>query len=143
LKIDRSFLTPESFDSRSGLIITTIADLAHGLGMTVVAEGIETQDQIDRLAGLGCDLGQGYFIGEPKPAHEMTDILAVLPRYAAAPVSPEAPLTRRLTSLFDPPAEDLKDVEVLPSIFALQRTTKPEPKKKTKAKKPVKRARKN
>ncbi len=88
LKIDRSFLTPESFDTRSGMIITTITELAHGLGMVVVAEGIETQVQIERLSQLGCDLGQGFYIGEPKTANEVSELLAILPRMAAAPSPP-------------------------------------------------------
>jgi diguanylate cyclase (GGDEF)-like protein len=139
LKIDRSFLSPESFDARGGMVITTIADLAHGLGMAVVAEGIENQAQIDRLAHLGCDLGQGYFIGEPKPAKDITDMLAILPRFAAEPLPGEAPLAPRLRSLFDPPQQTL---EVLPSIFPLPRSTKAAPKKKPKVKKAVKRSRK-
>ena len=96
LKIDRSFLTPESFDTRSGMIITTITELAHGLGMVVVAEGIETKVQIDRLAELGCDLGQGYFIGEPKTANEVSELLAILPRMAATPSPTPPPLVETL-----------------------------------------------
>jgi diguanylate cyclase (GGDEF)-like protein len=79
LKIDRSFIAPENFDDRSGMIITTISELAHSLGMVVVAEGIETQDQIDRLAALGCDLGQGYLIGQPVSASSVAEMLAILP----------------------------------------------------------------
>lgn len=96
LKIDRSFLTPESFDTRSGMIITTITELAHGLGMMVVAEGIETQSQVERLSELGCDLGQGYFIGEPKTANEVSELLAILPRMAATPSPPPPPLAETL-----------------------------------------------
>ncbi len=80
LKIDRSFIDPESYDDRSATIITTITDLAHRLNMVVVAEGIENQDQIDNLAQLGCDLGQGYLIGQPRTATEVADMLQVLPR---------------------------------------------------------------
>ncbi len=139
LKIDRSFLSPESFDARGGMVITTIAELAHGLGMYVVAEGIENQMQIDRLAHLGCDFGQGYFIGEPKSVADTTDMLAILPRIAPAPLPGDAPSTPRLRSLFDPPPQSL---EVLPSIFSLPRETKVAPKKKPKPKKSVKREKK-
>ena len=133
LKIDRSFLTPESFDTRGGMIITTITDLAHGLGMMVVAEGIETQMQIDRLAQLGCDLGQGYFIGEPKPANDITDMLAVLPRF----VEEQMP-SRFAIPVEQPPLE----LEVLPSIFELPKTSSPLLKRKLKVKKPIKRSKK-
>lgn len=125
LKIDKSFLSPISFDNRGGIVISTIAELAHGLGMIVVAEGIETQDQIDRLAQLGCDLGQGYFIGEPKSANEITDLLAVLPRFAQEQMKPSV-------SLFDALPEEL---EVLPSIFELPGVKKTEVKKKAKSQK--------
>jgi diguanylate cyclase (GGDEF)-like protein len=145
LKIDRSFLTPESFDTRSSMIITTITELAHGLGMVVVAEGIETQNQIDRMAELGCDLGQGYLIGEPMAAREISELLSATPKFnvnmpvpIAAP-TPEpglAPMAPRTRSLFDPPVPEL---EVLPSIFSLQSKPKPVPQKKTKAKTPAKR----
>lgn len=135
LKIDRSFLAPESLDSRGGMIISTITDLAHGLGMSVVAEGIETQMQIDRLAQLGCDLGQGYFIGEPKSANEITDMLAVLPRFVETPVVSRFAMPIAI----EPPVQAL---EVLPSIFALPPASKSVASKKVKAKKPVRRGRK-
>ena len=83
LKIDRSFIDPEIYDDRSATIITTITDLAHRLNMAVVAEGIENQDQIDNLALLGCDLGQGYLIGQPITATEVAAMLQVLPRKVA------------------------------------------------------------
>lgn len=80
LKFDRSFINPETYDERSAAIISTITELAHRLGMTVVAEGIETQDQIDNLALLGCDLGQGYLIGQPMTAVAVAEMLQVLHR---------------------------------------------------------------
>ena len=83
LKIDRSFIDPEIYDERSATIITTITDLAHRLNMVVVAEGIEDQDQIDNLALLGCDLGQGYLIGQPMTAADVAEMLQVLPRKVA------------------------------------------------------------
>ena len=118
LKIDRSFLTPESFDTRSGMIITTITELAHGLGMTVVAEGIETQIQIDRLSELGCDLGQGYYIGEPKTANEVSELLAILPRMAAAPSPPPPPLAETLLPVvfYKPPAPQPNIKHLWPSV---------------------------
>jgi diguanylate cyclase (GGDEF)-like protein len=147
LKLDRSFIAPESFDQRSGKIITTITELAHSLGMLVVAEGIEDQDQRDRLLLLGCDLGQGFFIGQPMPSTEVTDMLAVLPRIIAQntpleissrkPVERLAPMAARRVLLND------EEPEELPSIFAMSppviETVKPAA-KKAKPKLPAKKA---
>jgi diguanylate cyclase (GGDEF)-like protein len=156
LKIDRSFIAPESFDNRSGMIITTITDLAHSLGMAVVAEGIENQSQVDKLAALGCDLGQGYLIGQPMAATEVTDMLAVLPRVVAtvlpkplnfdfmesAPLLPapgHAPLAPRYTATFE------EEPQELPSIFSVLKkplAAVPKPKAKKPPAKVIKRAKK-
>ena len=70
LKIDRSFVHDVA-DRRDGHVIPkVIIDLAHALGMKVVAEGVETADQYERLQELGCDEVQGYFAGRPMPAAE-------------------------------------------------------------------------
>ncbi len=125
LKIDRSFLTPESFDTRSGMIITTITELAHGLGMVVVAEGVESQAQINRLAELGCDLGQGFHIGEPKSANEVSELLAILPRMAATPSPPPPPLAEILLPVvfYKAPPAQLNANHLWPSVESL--TPKP------------------
>ena len=166
LKIDRSFIDPETYDDRSATIIATITDLAHRLNMVVVAEGIETQDQIDNLALLGCDLGQGYLIGQPITATEVAAILQVLPRkivsdseiyqqqmpevaeeiMAVAKSSDprdELPLRRNLpVYIGDQDEEDGFVPELLPSIFAVPRMGEMQLKKQrtAPAKKPVKRA---
>ena len=80
LKIDRSFLVAEAMEGRGGVIIDTVVNLAHGLGMLVVAEGIENEAQASRLLALGCDLGQGYHFSEPMPARELEKLLTVLPQ---------------------------------------------------------------
>ncbi len=63
LKLDKSFIAPGAGGERAAVILEAIVAMAHGLGLGIVAEGIENQTQVDRLAGLGCDFGQGYFIG--------------------------------------------------------------------------------
>jgi diguanylate cyclase (GGDEF)-like protein len=149
LKIDRSFIDPEIYDDRSAAIITTITDLAHRLNMAVVAEGIENQDQIDNLALLGCDLGQGYLIGQPITAPEVAEMLQVLPRIVAAdteileesrlqinenemqiaPTS-QSPLRRNMPIFIGDESEDGDNVpELLPSIFSVPRTVPAMPKK--------------
>ena len=82
LKVDKSFVSPDAGDERAAVILEAILTLAHDLGLKVVAEGIETQEQVDRLGALRCDLGQGYFIGEPMTAKQVADALSGMP-YAA------------------------------------------------------------
>jgi diguanylate cyclase (GGDEF)-like protein/PAS domain S-box-containing protein len=68
LKIDRSFTQSLGQDSSKTKIITTIITLARTLGMLVVAEGVETREQANYLAALGCDFGQGYYYSRPVEA---------------------------------------------------------------------------
>jgi diguanylate cyclase (GGDEF)-like protein len=75
LKIDRSFITGIIEDARAEAIVRSIIDLARNLGLTVVAEGIETEAVLDALTALGCQTGQGYFISRPQPADALTTTL--------------------------------------------------------------------
>jgi diguanylate cyclase (GGDEF)-like protein len=68
LKIDRRFVSGLGDRDEDGTIVRAIIALAHGLGKEVVAEGVETAEQLDILRRLGCDLAQGFHIGEPQPA---------------------------------------------------------------------------
>jgi diguanylate cyclase (GGDEF)-like protein len=72
LKIDRSFVTPMCESPRDEAIVRTTIDLARHLDLHVVAEGIETPEVCERLAEMGCDIGQGYLISRPAPAAELT-----------------------------------------------------------------------
>jgi diguanylate cyclase (GGDEF)-like protein len=65
LKIDRSFVSQMHSSGRNLKIVNTIVSLSNQLELTVVAEGIETQQQLDQLKQLGCELGQGYFFSVP------------------------------------------------------------------------------
>lgn len=65
LKIDRSFVTQMAEDDENAEIVRTIVGLAQNLGMDVVAEGVETPEQIATLKSLGCEYGQGYFFSKP------------------------------------------------------------------------------
>jgi diguanylate cyclase (GGDEF)-like protein len=74
IKIDRSFVAGiDGVADRS--IVDAVIALAHGLGISVVAEGIETRSQFDRLRDLGCDYGQGYLFSRPVPAERIPAIL--------------------------------------------------------------------
>ncbi len=71
LKIDRSFVSKLAPASTTLPVARSIVGLAQSLGLTTVAEGIETHDQRDLLLHLGCDLGQGYLFSVPKPPEEL------------------------------------------------------------------------
>jgi diguanylate cyclase (GGDEF)-like protein len=73
LKLDRTFISRLSADpdSRDLDIIKSTIDLAHAIGLRIVAEGIEDADTLSLLRNMGCDLAQGYCIGRPKPADEL------------------------------------------------------------------------
>ncbi len=70
LKIDRSFVTPMLNEESDGVIVRSTVDLGHALGLKVVAEGIEDEVTLARLAQLGCDRGQGYYFSKPIPPIE-------------------------------------------------------------------------
>ncbi|MGZ7087761.1 MAG: EAL domain-containing protein, partial [Ilumatobacteraceae bacterium] len=72
LKIDRSFILDLDTDIRTERIVRSIIDLAHSLGLTVVAEGVEDEAVAERLRGMGADYLQGYVIAMPAPSHIIT-----------------------------------------------------------------------
>ncbi|TVR64744.1 MAG: EAL domain-containing protein [Candidatus Competibacteraceae bacterium] len=76
LKIDRSFVMDLPGSAPSIAIVDAILALAHGLGLEVVAEGVETVEQRDFLGARGCDEGQGYLFGRPMPLGEFRKLLA-------------------------------------------------------------------
>ena len=76
IKIDRSFVTELDDEDANVAIVKAVVSLAHGLGIDVVAEGIESLEQATRLSTLGCDLGQGYVWSQPLPAGELDALLA-------------------------------------------------------------------
>jgi diguanylate cyclase (GGDEF)-like protein len=69
LKVDRAFVSRICADPMHDAIVRSVIQLGHSLGLRVVAEGIEDEPTIDRLAELGADVGQGYFIARPMPAN--------------------------------------------------------------------------
>ena len=74
IKIDRSFVAG-IHETADRSIVEAVIALAHGLGIGVVAEGIETRRQAQRLLELGCDLGQGYLFSRPVPAARTAKLL--------------------------------------------------------------------
>jgi EAL domain-containing protein (putative c-di-GMP-specific phosphodiesterase class I) len=72
LKIDRSFVMGmDGNGSEDTAIVRSTSDLAHNLGLLVVAEGVEDEQTLDALEGMGCDLAQGYHIARPMPVEEL------------------------------------------------------------------------
>ena len=67
IKIDRAFVMNLGRNPQSAAIVRAVIDLGHGLEMSIVAEGVETQEQLSFLADEGCDAVQGYFLGKPAP----------------------------------------------------------------------------
>ena len=76
LKIDRSFVSGLERDDRNLAIVRAVASLGHALDMTVTAEGIETSAELERLCGVGCDRGQGYYFSGPLSPEDCADLLA-------------------------------------------------------------------
>jgi diguanylate cyclase (GGDEF)-like protein/PAS domain S-box-containing protein len=77
LKIDRSFINKMDEDEKSAAIVKTILLLGENLGIEVVAEGIETEYQLELLRSLGCRLGQGYIFSHPVDESSAADLLAM------------------------------------------------------------------
>jgi len=70
IKIDNSFVIPMTHDPRAAVLVSATIELAHRLGLRIVAEGVETAGAYTELTRMGCDQGQGYFLSEPLPAAE-------------------------------------------------------------------------
>ena len=70
IKLDAEFFRGEGNDERGKLIVTETIDLAKRLGMHIVAEGIETREQVDFLKERECDLIQGFYFAKPMPTDE-------------------------------------------------------------------------
>jgi EAL domain-containing protein (putative c-di-GMP-specific phosphodiesterase class I) len=75
LKIDRSFVSGVEADPDDRAIVKATIDMAHALGLTVVAEGVETREQEDYLRACGCNRVQGYLYARPQPAEAITALL--------------------------------------------------------------------
>jgi diguanylate cyclase (GGDEF)-like protein len=74
LKIDKSFV--QAMSVRDAAIVTAIINLGHGLGLRVIAEGVESQAQLDCLTGQECDEVQGFLFSRPVPAEQFAEVLA-------------------------------------------------------------------
>ena len=95
LKIDRFFLTDMIASADSRLIVKTMIDLAHGLGLTATAEGVETEEQLLLLRELGCDVAQGYLIATPLAPEALAGWYAAWKKRWPGLIAASRPVTRK------------------------------------------------
>ncbi|WP_072817423.1 sensor domain-containing protein [Bradyrhizobium erythrophlei] len=86
IKIDRAFVMNLGRNPQSAAIVRAVIGLGHGLEMSIVAEGVETQEQLGFLAEQGCDAVQGYFIGKPLPIEQYSTLVGRAPSDPVEPV---------------------------------------------------------
>ena len=79
IKIDKSFVTNMLSDKKDAMIVRTVIEFGHNLGLTVIAEGVETKEVLDALAALGCDEVQGYFISMPQACEPLKNWFSTTP----------------------------------------------------------------
>jgi EAL domain-containing protein (putative c-di-GMP-specific phosphodiesterase class I) len=109
LKLDQSFTRDAVACEQDAAITRAIVAMAHGLELTVVAEGVETVAQLDFLMGLGCTIMQGYLLGRPQPGSALTEILRAAQRPGGSPRLPAvAPANIVVPRLQASPAPELR-----------------------------------
>src|SRR4051794_2147858 len=94
IKIDKSFVMDMAIDASDAAIVRSTIDLAHNLGLRVVAEGVESHQAWTRLTELGCDLAQGFYVSRPLPAADLGRLLGERVTATPAP-EPELPAVPR------------------------------------------------
>ncbi len=81
IKVDKSFVKGLGAGAEDTAIVRMIIELAHTLGREVIAEGVESAEQLGQLRGLGCDLAQGNHFSEPLVAEEASALLGANPQW--------------------------------------------------------------
>ena len=76
IKVDRSFVQGVEHDAKDAAITANLVTLAHALGLVAIAEGIESNGQLESIRELGCDLAQGFLFARPVPPDEVSHVLA-------------------------------------------------------------------
>ncbi len=112
LKVDRSFVSSMTEVRESRKIVAAVVGLGQSLGLTTVAEGIETPAQAGMLLWLGCDLGQGWLYGKPAPVDEIPHLVAAKPQtfQAAMPSTTDGSSIIGFESL---PAQRLAQIQAI------------------------------
>ena len=106
IKIDRSFVKDITENSGSLNIVRAVAALANGMGMTATAEGVETTEQLDRIASEGCTEMQGFLFSKPLPAREIERLFLAGLKRSARPhrrglIATDLPARSKLAAIFD------------------------------------------
>jgi PAS domain S-box-containing protein len=113
LKVDRSFVSSMMQKRESRKIVGAVVGLGQSLGLTTVAEGVETQEEADMLLWLGCELGQGWLFGKPAPIQSLQAIVAA-PRHVLHTRLPTDANGRISLSTFDiPPTQRLAQLQAV------------------------------
>ncbi len=81
LKVDQSFVRQMHETPKNKVVVETIVELAHRLGMNIICEGIEEEEQLKQLRALGCEFGQGYLFSRPVPGEEAEALLKSNPQW--------------------------------------------------------------
>jgi predicted signal transduction protein with EAL and GGDEF domain len=100
LKIDRAFISRMTETNDNAEIVKTIVSLAHNLGMEVIAEGVETVDQWQKLRALGCQYAQGYLFSRPVPSDKVMELLAADAMYVESSLEDKNTAERMVVSSY-------------------------------------------
>jgi len=110
IKIDKSFVLRLDTNRDNALVVRSIIDLSHNLGLKVVAEGVETSAARDMLKSFGCDEAQGYFYSRPQPADIITNYLSE-PPHGLTPKRSDPPSREdNLTALLEATGQIVSDL---------------------------------
>jgi len=80
IKIDKSFVQSMQAGSKSSQLVKTMVAMARNLGMSIIAEGIETDQQLVELCAMECGFGQGFYLSHPLPANEIESLISEQPK---------------------------------------------------------------
>ena len=89
VKVDRTFVQGVAESPVDSAIVRAVIELANAMGISTVAEGVETEDQVTGLQRLGCEVGQGFYFSHPLRAAELDDLLAR--HFARTPPAAQTP----------------------------------------------------
>lgn len=111
LKVDRIFVESMTSERESRMIVAAVVGLGNSLGMTTVAEGVETEEQADILRWLGCDFAQGWLYGRPLPAQHIPEMVAAAPGTLSARILGET--NKFMSALEALPAQRLAQLQAI------------------------------
>jgi PAS domain S-box-containing protein len=112
LKVDRSFIKSMAVSRESRKIVAAVVGLGHSLGLTTVAEGVETEQQADMLLWLGCELGQGWLYGRPVMSENIPSLVEAAPHILSSRLSSPSD-SWAVSSLEAMPAQRLAQLQAI------------------------------